>query len=192
VDWISWLQGVALVVLNNLVLGFWKPWASAYAGEKAKTLARKEDLDKILAEVRAVTVATKEIEAKISGELWDRQMHWTQKRDVYGDMARNVNELMDAYIEWHSKFKAECGAELLSQASHRLRLGYEEYFRSCAVARIFASAECNMAIEGYRAGRSPVPNPPTMHWAEGEIWLLKTLLNNIIVAAKADLGIVQT
>jgi hypothetical protein len=58
VDWISWLQGIALVALNNLVLLFWKPWAGAYAGEKGKNLARKEDLNEILAEVRAVTART--------------------------------------------------------------------------------------------------------------------------------------
>jgi methionine salvage enolase-phosphatase E1 len=148
VDWISWLQGIALVGLNNLVSLFWKPWASAYAGEKAKNIARKEDLDKILAEVRAVTVATNEIEAKISGELWDRQMHWTQKKDVYGDLVSNVNELMDAYTELYTYvLGSQTEPKLLSQASAKIRAGYEKYYRSCGLARIFASAECNTAIE---------------------------------------------
>jgi hypothetical protein len=70
VDWISWLQGIALVALNNLVLLIWKPWAGAYAGEKGKNLARKEDLDKILDEVRAVTATQKAIEGKMSLDVY--------------------------------------------------------------------------------------------------------------------------
>jgi hypothetical protein len=45
------LLAVGAVILNNLILYFWKPWLGAYGAEKAKNLARKEDLDKILSEV---------------------------------------------------------------------------------------------------------------------------------------------
>jgi membrane protein implicated in regulation of membrane protease activity len=62
--------GATLVLL---AFWFWKPWAGAYASENGKNLARKEDLDAILAEVRAVTIAQKEIEHKLSGDLWHRQ-----------------------------------------------------------------------------------------------------------------------
>ena len=52
-DW-TWLYVIAGAALNNLILLVWKPWTQAYAGEKGKNFARKEDLDKILAEVRVV------------------------------------------------------------------------------------------------------------------------------------------
>jgi membrane protein implicated in regulation of membrane protease activity len=68
------VSAAAVVVINNLVLWLWKPWTEAYAGEKGKNLARKEDLDKILEEVHAVTQMQKEIEAKISGDAWDTAM----------------------------------------------------------------------------------------------------------------------
>ncbi len=67
-DW-NWIHTIAIVVLNTLVLMIWKPWAKGYAGEKGKNLARTEDLDRIVAEVRAVTITQKEIEAKISGDM---------------------------------------------------------------------------------------------------------------------------
>jgi hypothetical protein len=47
--------GIAMVLLNILFWLIWKPWAGAYAGEKGKNFARKEDLNEILAEVWAVT-----------------------------------------------------------------------------------------------------------------------------------------
>ena len=73
-DWISWVLGIAMVLLNILFWLIWKPWAGAYAGEKGKNFARKEDLNEILAEVWAVTATQREIEVKITGELWNRQM----------------------------------------------------------------------------------------------------------------------
>ena len=47
-------------------------------------------------------------------------------------------------------------------------------------------------LKRYRAGGSDVPNPPTKKWVDEELRLLKTLLDNIIVAARADLGIVKS
>ena len=41
------INTVALAVLYVLVLGVWKPWSAAYAREKGKNLARKEDLSLI-------------------------------------------------------------------------------------------------------------------------------------------------
>jgi membrane protein implicated in regulation of membrane protease activity len=101
-DW-TWLYGVAFVALNNLVLYFWKPWADAYAGEKGKNLARKEDLAAILAEVRAVAIAQKEIDAKISGELWERQCRLNQKRDAYANLLIALNRLNEVHSKRTSR-----------------------------------------------------------------------------------------
>jgi len=62
--WIGTGEGIALVAFNVLVVLIWKPWAGAYAGEKGKNFARKEDLDAVLNEVRAVAMTQREIEAK--------------------------------------------------------------------------------------------------------------------------------
>jgi hypothetical protein len=59
-DWTP-VYVAAGALLNALILGIWKPWGAAYAGEKGKNFARKEDLDQILAEVRAVTITQKKL-----------------------------------------------------------------------------------------------------------------------------------
>jgi hypothetical protein len=43
--------------------------------------------------MRTVTTAQEEIKAKISGELWDRQMVWNQKKDLYGDILTVATDL---------------------------------------------------------------------------------------------------
>jgi hypothetical protein len=86
-------------LLTILLLWFWKPWASAYAGEKAKNLARKEDLEKILAEVRAVTITQKEIESKISSDMWGCQWRLNQTRDAYAGLLRALSGVLAAFVE---------------------------------------------------------------------------------------------
>jgi hypothetical protein len=82
--------------LTLLFLWFWKPWAGAYSGEKGKNLARKEDLDKILAEVRAVTLETEAIKAEIQTALTDRERHMKWRIEAYMeavDAATRLNNL---------------------------------------------------------------------------------------------------
>lgn len=52
-----------------------------YMSEKGKNLATHEDIDKLVEQVSAVTQTAKEIEAKISDQVWDRQRRWELKRD---------------------------------------------------------------------------------------------------------------
>ena len=121
-DW-TWLYVIvgtgASALLNFLVLYFWKPWAQAYAGEKAKNVARKEDLDKILLEVRAVTAATESIKADINGGLWERQMCWNQNAASLcriDEKDSRVTELQHESTRCHRRLKGiiwgtgPCGA----------------------------------------------------------------------------------
>ena len=83
-------------IVEHSLLADWKPWAGAYAGEKGKNFARKEDLNEILAEVWAVTATQREIEAKITGELWKRQMPLdAEERFVW-----STREESEGFCEW--------------------------------------------------------------------------------------------
>lgn len=62
--WILW----DLSVIVALFVGFF----SAYMAKKGENLATHEDIEKLVDQVRAVTTATKEIEAKISNDMWIR------------------------------------------------------------------------------------------------------------------------
>ena len=93
--------------LTIVFLWFWKPWAGAYAGEKGKNLARKEDLEQILAEVRAVTITQREIEAKISGDMWERQWRLNQKRDVYTSLLTALHQMELLYAQARAQIQRE-------------------------------------------------------------------------------------
>jgi hypothetical protein len=54
----------------------------AYLKKKGENIALQEDIEKLVAQVEAVTQATKAIEAKISNEMWERQKRWEIKRGI--------------------------------------------------------------------------------------------------------------
>src|SRR6266852_1966802 len=72
-------------------------WAGAYFGaylkKKGENLATHEDIDKLVDQVRAVTQTTKEIEAKISSDVWTMQKQWEMKQEVLFDAAKRIVEL---------------------------------------------------------------------------------------------------
>lgn len=81
--WIVWILAAAVV-----------PGMSAYFGsylrKSGENRATKEALDDLVVQVRAVTAATKEIEARISGEVWERQRRWELKRDLLIETTRRL------------------------------------------------------------------------------------------------------
>jgi hypothetical protein len=139
----DWIYAVAVVVFNTAVLWFWKPWSQAYSGEKGKHLARKEDLEKILAEVRVVTATQKEIESRISGALWDRQWRLNHKLDIYSRALRAISDYMVWLLDHseNAKFSTdntttkECGPIA------------EEFYSAYAVVPLFVSEESMVLIE---------------------------------------------
>src|ERR1700730_13504233 len=153
------------VVLNVAVFAFWKPWLSGYTAEKSKTFARKEDLDTILAEVRAVTITQKEIEAKLTSQQWDRQMRWNQKRDIYGDLLTSSQDLGQAFGEMPAtlkmradprpEFKAE-GEKNLSNCLIRIRNANPNFSKVMMLALIFTSPECCETLRAFAKDRTTI------------------------------------
>ncbi|MEK7993753.1 MAG: hypothetical protein AAB403_08115 [Planctomycetota bacterium] len=206
-DW-SWMYGgIAIVVLNNLVLLVWKPWAQAYTSEKGRNLARKEDLDKILLEVRTVTAAQKEIESKISGELWDRQMKWNQRRDTYARLLEGVERMRLAFQdalrqrETYDEDPASSKSALAGAAGRALE-ALVEFRRAKALALLFSSKEAisvlariSDAVEPFRytpISDNPVSYAPTNEAAASlkriSIDAIQAGQENLVDAAKKDLG----
>jgi len=73
-------MGLVVFVSSSLSAGA-GAFIGSYLKKKGENLATHEDINKLVDQVKSVTQATKEIEAKISGDLWDRQKHWEAKRD---------------------------------------------------------------------------------------------------------------
>jgi hypothetical protein len=72
---------VALFVSSCLSAGA-GAFVGSYLKKKGENLATKEDLKNLVEQMSAVTKATKEIESKISGELWDRQKRWEVQKEA--------------------------------------------------------------------------------------------------------------
>ena len=72
-----------IVPIISFVGGWLGSLVGAYLKKKGENLATHEDIGKLVEQVAAVTKTTKEIEAKISDEVWGRQRLWEMKRDAY-------------------------------------------------------------------------------------------------------------
>ena len=95
----AFLGSVAGSVLT-LVITHW----TSYFQKKGENLATHEDIQMILEQVKATTRVTKEIEAKISTDVWDRQKRWELKRDAIFSVAKELGSLEDALIGLHSAY----------------------------------------------------------------------------------------
>lgn len=98
--WIFWALST---IVGLFVGGFLK----SYMSKKGENLATHEDIEKLVDQVRAVTQTTKEIEAKISGDMWDRQKRWEMRRDLFLTVASNTASLLEALTEVHAVYMTE-------------------------------------------------------------------------------------
>ena len=99
---------------------------AAYLKKKGENLATHEDIAKLVDQVRAVTTATKEIEAKISTDVWDRQKRWEMKRVVLFEETKRLEAVTNALIGLNTTFRLykqrEQNGEPVS-AEHKLQAG---------------------------------------------------------------------
>lgn len=91
----------------GFVGGFVGSYVGSYLKKKGENLATREDIEGLVEQVSAVTTATKNIEAKISGELWDRQKRWEIKRDVHFEAVRKLASLEDSLLDVYAVVKGE-------------------------------------------------------------------------------------
>jgi hypothetical protein len=91
------IQAQSLIAwgLTTLAGAFAGSYLAGYLSKKGENLATHEDINKLVDQVRAVTTATKEIEAKISNEVWDRQKRWELKRDVLFEIIKRTGKVSD-------------------------------------------------------------------------------------------------
>ena len=89
-------------------IGAWfAAYFGAYFSKKGENRAIHEDIDKLVDQVRAVTQTTKEIEAKISNEVWDRQKQWELKREVLFEATKRLAELNDGLLALDTLYQVQ-------------------------------------------------------------------------------------
>lgn len=87
-----------IVPIISFVGGWLGSFVGAYLKKKGENLATQEDIGKLVEQVAAVTKTTKEIEAKISDEVWGRQRVWEMKRDAFFALMKAESRVTDALI----------------------------------------------------------------------------------------------
>ena len=81
---------IVVIFLANVALVGTGVYLSAYLKKKAEGLATKEEFSDLQKQTAELTRTTKEIEAKISGELWNQQKRWELKREVLFETTKRV------------------------------------------------------------------------------------------------------
>jgi hypothetical protein len=185
--------------LTVIVFWFWKPWAAAYSEEKGKNLARKEDLDAIVAEMRAVTIAQKEIEHKLSDALWNRQVQWNQKKEIYSELLAASNDISSACaliprlkeLDAKAPSQQHTGpiATAFSEALNKIHASSRRLSKNSARARIFASEECVSAIDTYHIAFNSSEEIGSIEWAKAAGQAAVNLERALTIAAKHELVI---
>jgi hypothetical protein len=124
-------------------------YLGSYLKAKGKNLASKEDVQDVVKQVQTITQATKEIEAKISDKMWDRQKHWELKRDVLFTAMKNVTECDVALRNFNSQPKVE--EESWLAAARKLD-------ETNLLIAVTCSSEMNLAYDAYVVFANSVAN----------------------------------
>ncbi|MGC2282950.1 MAG: hypothetical protein WA603_23270 [Candidatus Acidiferrales bacterium] len=144
----------ALSVIVALVVG---RFLKSYMSQKGENLATHEDIEKLVDQMRAVTTATKEIEAKISDEVWDRQKRWELRRDLLLDAVKKSGEPDDAVTNFHAVCMTEKMMQSLGKAPNnenkvesgaRFWKAANNFDRAVSLVRVICGDE---TIKGFHA-----------------------------------------
>jgi hypothetical protein len=65
-------------------------YLGSYLKKKGEILATKEDFDSLRTQTHELTVATKEIEAKVNDQVRNRQRQWEMKKELFIAAAQTV------------------------------------------------------------------------------------------------------
>jgi len=71
------VEWVVSVIVALFIGGFLR----SYLSKKGENLATHEDIEKLVEQMKMMTQATKEIEAKIEKQVWDQQRQWEMKKE---------------------------------------------------------------------------------------------------------------
>jgi hypothetical protein len=137
---------ISILVINAGLLLFGL-YLKSYFSKKGEYLATKEDFKDLKAQTAELRQTTKEIEAKIDDQVWDRQRQWEMKRDILLEATKRLTEATDAVYAWASEFRGEKKQPNqersgdLARAVDRWVKGYDEYGSSVALVELVCTEE---------------------------------------------------
>lgn len=100
------IGGYAGVGVTTFVAGGAGAYLGSYLKKKGENLATHEDIGKLVDQMKAVTQATKEIEAQISDKVWNRQRRWDVMKDASFELIGSLSQIIEAATHLDSTYKA--------------------------------------------------------------------------------------
>ena len=140
--------------------------------------------------MKAVTLATKEIEAKISSDVWNRQKVWEMKREVLFSAAKSVAAIDDALLALGSVYAH--GQQVEDGAWEAKLKSSERWLVSCTKfdeARLLVAIVCNKEAKEALDSLARVTSAMSQNITKGE-WetydaLQKDLARKLFAAREA-------
>lgn len=86
------MEQYSWAIVTFLLGLFASSFLKSYASKKAENLAMHEGIEKLVEQMSAIRQATKEIEAKISDDVWNRQRQSELKREAVFSVMLALNQ----------------------------------------------------------------------------------------------------
>jgi hypothetical protein len=124
-----------VVAVVTFLSGGTGAYLGSYLKKKGENLATHEDIHKLVDQVSAVTTATKQIETKISSDLWDRQKQWELKREILFDAAKKLSEVDNRLLSLQTFWEHLTQGKIEGEESRiRLEHKYVTEWRDCILS----------------------------------------------------------
>lgn len=120
------MEKYVYMALTALVSSFIGSYIGSYFKKKGENRAAHENFKQLLAELKETTHATKQIEAKISDEVWDRQREWEFKRDALLEGGRAIADFLASVMRLSAVYATKGEAKEDEEIAYLQALGKSE------------------------------------------------------------------
>jgi hypothetical protein len=140
---ISWQMALAWV-LSTVGALFVGGYLASYMKRKGENYATKEDAADILTQVKATTQATKEIESKISGELWNKQKQWEVKKEAIFNCVKRISQVEETLLGLHGlrQIEQKPGDINFETAQHEKAMAFRDASAAFDEAKLMIAITC--------------------------------------------------
>jgi hypothetical protein len=197
---------LVLFIMQGILIYMLVPFLKSYGGKRGEILAIKEGIETVLSNLRRIQTTTEQIRADASYRVWDRQMRWTFKKDLYVRLLESLGQrlqVLDRLIETVADTPKGFVAHLFIQSvitqkeeeqKELLALNTDlnrEIQRVAAVAGIALSAETAEALSWISTQLDllrAAPAPDMLMQLSQERNVLQKGFDTIAASAKRDIG----
>lgn len=145
-----------IVALLSTMGGWFGGFFGAYLKKKGENLATREDFRDLKEQTGELRRTTREIEAKIDDQIWNKQRRWELKRDVLFEASKRLANVDEALISLKTVYElmASTGERFEDGKLERL-LKWQAADKALSESRFFVGVVCEKqtvdAIDGFAA-----------------------------------------